>query len=38
MKIMKFGGSSVANAERIKKVTEIIINEEKKGKTGAGQD
>ncbi|MBN2441409.1 MAG: aspartate kinase [Spirochaetales bacterium] len=34
MKIMKFGGSSVANGARIKSVAEIIINEEKTGKTG----
>ena len=26
MKVLKFGGTSVANAENIKKVTEIVAN------------
>lgn len=34
MKIMKFGGSSVADGQRIQKVAQIIIDESKKDKVG----
>ena len=36
MQVLKFGGSSVANAENINKVVEIIKNKKTDGKNNRG--